>query len=95
MQPAPEVAQQRATLVGERGREAGRRVERLDDLEELRGIEASAAGRPADPGLDVVRGADPDAGTLLEQRAGLVGLVEGARDDHGVGRRLERLGDAA
>ena len=58
--------------------EAGGGVERLHDLEEMGGIEATAPDRPPDPWVDVVGAADADAGPLLEQGTRLVGLVEAA-----------------
>jgi hypothetical protein len=41
-----------------------------------------------------VRPADPDARALAEQCPGVVRLVELYRDDHGVRRWLERLGES-
>ena len=64
VQLAPDVAEQRATLVGERRREARGRVERLGDLEELAGLQPAAAGRALHRRADVVRRADADAGSL-------------------------------
>ena len=55
------------------------------------GIQASAAGGPLDPWPDVVGAADPDARPLLEQGAGLVGLVEAAGDEDRVRLRGQRL----
>ena len=92
---APEVAEQRPPLVGERRREAGGRVEGLGDLEELRRVEAAAAHGPADPRLDVVGRPDAHPGAVLEQLPGLVGLVQAAPDDDRVVGRLEGLGEAA
>ena len=91
MELAPELAQERASLVGEGRREAHGGIERIDDLEELGGIEPAAASRPFHGRTDVVRGADPDAGPFLDERPRLVRLVETARHDHGIGRRLEGL----
>ena len=92
MQLAAELAQQRPPLVGQRRRQPGGRVERLGDLEELGRVEPAAAGRALDRRPDVVGRPDPDARPLLDQAAGLVGLVERPRDDDRVARRLERLG---
>ena len=92
MQLATEIAQERSALVGEDRREAGRGVERLRDLEELGGLEAPAADRPVDRRSDVACRADPCAGSLLEEVAGLVGLVQAAGDDDRVARRFQRLG---
>ena len=94
MELAPEVAQQRATLVGERRRQSGGRVERVRDGQELLRLQTAAAGRPFDGWLDVVRAADTDPGSIGQERARLIRLVEPARDDDGVGRWLERLGQA-
>jgi hypothetical protein len=90
MELAGERVEQRPAVVGDRRLEAGGRVERVGDLEELGGVETAAAGRALDGGTDIVRPADPDAGTFGEQGAGLVGLVEAAGDDHRVRRGFER-----
>ncbi len=95
MELATEVAQQCAALVRERRGESRGRVQGVGDLEELAGIEPSAARGALDRGADVVGAADPDPGSLLEQRADLVGLVELAGDDDRVRRRLERFGESA
>jgi hypothetical protein len=92
---SPEVAKQRPAVVRERRLEAGGGIEGLGDLEELRRVEPAATRGAPDPGLDVVRGSDPHAGAFLQQLPGLVGLVEPARDDHGVARWLQSLGEAA
>ena len=76
-------------------REAGRRVEGLRELEELGRFEAAATDRALDRRPDVARGTDADAGPLGQERAGLIGLVEAARDDDRVVRRLQRLGQPA
>ena len=89
MQLATEVAQQRSPLVGEGRRKPRGRIERLGELEELGGIEATAAGGSFDRRADVVGRPDPDPRSILEQRSRLVGLVELAGDDDWVGRRLE------
>ena len=76
--------------------EPGGRVERLGDLEELGRFEPAAAGRPLDrPARCRAAAPIPTPGPLLEKRARLVGLVEAARDDDRVVRRLEGLGQAA
>jgi hypothetical protein len=90
----PEITQQRPPLLGERRRESRRGVEGLGNLEEVLRVQAPAAHRAADPRIDVVRRADADAGALLEQRTGLVGLVEAATDDDRVVGRLEGLREA-
>ena len=92
MELAGERVEQRPAVVGERRLEAGGGVERVGDLEELLGVEASAACRPLNRRADVVRCPDPDARPLGQQRARLVGLVEASGDDHRVGRWLERRG---
>ena len=89
MQLSTEVAQQRSPLVGQGRRKPRGRVERLGELEELGGIEATAAGRSFDRRADVMGRPDPDARSLLEQRPRLIGLVELAGHDDRVGRRLE------
>ena len=70
MQVLGEGAQQRAALVGEARGQPRRGIERVGDLEELRRFEASAARRALDRRADVVGAADPDAGSLLEERRG-------------------------
>ena len=45
---APELAQQRATLVGERRRQTGGRIERVGDGQELLRLETAAADRSFD-----------------------------------------------
>ena len=95
VQLAPEIAQERSSLIGEERGQAGGRVERRRDLQELAGFEAPATDRPLDGGADVVGGPDPETGLLLEERDGLVGLVEGTCDEDGVVRRFERLGQPA
>ena len=85
MELAPEVAQQRATLVGERRRQTGGRVERVRDGQELLRLQTAAAGRPFDGWLDVVRAADTDSGSIGQEPTRLIRLVESARDDDGVG----------
>ena len=92
MQLAAEVAEQRPPLVGKRRGEPRRRVERLRDLEEVGRIETTAPSGALDPRPDVVRRPDPDPRPILEQRPSLVGLVEAARHDHRLARRLEPLG---
>ena len=90
-----ELAQERPAVVGEeRGQPRGC-IEGLRDLEELRRLEAPAAGRALHGRTDVTGRPDPRAGPLLEERPRLVGLVEPARHDDRVVRRLERLGQAA
>src|SRR5512135_2080617 len=93
MQLAAEVAEQRAALVGERGREASRRIERLGDPEELRWIETPAARGTLGPRPDVVGRPDADAGAVHEERPGLVRLVEAPRDEHRVAAGDEGLGE--
>ncbi len=90
-----ELAQQRPPVVGEQRAQPGGRVERLADLEELGRFEAAAAGRPFDRRPDVGRRTDPGSRSLLEERARLIGLVESARHDDRVARRLEGLGEAS
>ena len=92
VQLAPEIAQERPPLVREQRGQAGRRVERGGDLEELGGFEATAAGGSLDGRPDVVRGPDAETGPFLEEGDRLVGLVEGAGDQDGVVRRVEGLG---
>ncbi len=92
---APQVAQQRPALVGERGRQAGGRIERVGDLEELGRLQPAATRRPLDRRADVAGRPDPDARPFLEERPRLVGLVERAGDDDRVVGRLERLGQPA
>src|SRR5690606_11814523 len=60
----------------------------------LRGIQASATRGALDRRTDVVGRPDPDTWPILREGARLVGLVEAARDDDRVVRRLERLGQA-
>src|SRR6185503_1878236 len=84
-----ELTQQRPALIRERRGQAGRRVERLGELEELARVEPATARRALDRRTDVVRGSDPDARSLLEQGPSLIGLLEAARDDDRVARRLE------
>jgi hypothetical protein len=91
----PAWTEQWPAIVGKRGREAIRRIQRLGELEELRWIEPATAGRPLDRGPDVVRRPDPDARSLFEQRTRLVRFVEAARDDHRIRRRFERLRESA
>ena len=66
MELAAKVAEERPSIVGERGREPIGRIERLRDLDELRRVEPAAARRPFDGRADVVGGPDPDPRTLLE-----------------------------
>jgi hypothetical protein len=93
VQLTSEVAQQWSPFIGERRRETRRRIQGLRDAQELLGLQAPATSRTLDPRSDIVRSADPDAGALAEQRPGLVRLVELTRDDQGVRRWLERLGE--
>ncbi len=90
-----ELAQERPAVIGEQGSQPRGRIERLADLEELDGFEATSSGRPFDRGPDVGRPADAGARSLLDERARLIGLVEPARDDDRVARRLECLGEAS
>ena len=76
MQLARELVQQRPAIVGENRGEPRRRVERVGDLEELERFEAPAACRAFDGRPDVACRADPDAGSLLDERACLVRLFE-------------------
>jgi hypothetical protein len=92
VQLATQVAQQRPALVRERGRQPGGGVERVGHLDELLGVEPATARGALDRRTDVARGPDPDARPLLEQRPGLVGLVQRPGHDDRVARRLERLG---
>ena len=92
---APEVAQQRPALVGERRRQPRGRIERVGDLEELGRLQPSATRGPLDRRADVAGRSDPDARPLLDERPRLVGLVERAGDDDRVIGRLERLGQPA
>ena len=64
-------------------------------LDELGGLQPAAADRPLDGRPDVARRADADPGTLDQQRAGLVGLIEAARHDDRVVGRFEGLGKPA
>src|ERR687887_86183 len=91
MQLATELPQERSPLVGKRCREAGGGVQRVSDLDELRGIEASASDRPFDPRADVMRRADADPRSPEEELARLVGLVEAAGNDHRVPAGLQGL----
>ncbi len=95
MERSPELAQQRSTLLGQRGRQARRRIQRLRELEELGRVEAAAASRALDRRPDVVRAADPGRRPIDQQRACLVGLVERPGDDDRVRARLERGGQSA
>ncbi len=89
---APELAQQRAPVVGQRRRQPGGRIEGVGDLEELGRVQAAAAGRALDGRPDVAGGADADARPLLDERPGLVGLVEHPAHHDRVARRLEGRG---
>ncbi len=91
MQVAGEIAQERATVVGDDGRQPRGRIEGLRDLQELGGFQASAADRTADRRSDVAGGTDPGPRTLAEERSRLVRLVEPTSDDDRVARRLEGL----
>ncbi len=88
----PQLAKQRASVIGEDGGQSGRRVQRVGDLEEVRRLQASTASGPVDPWADVVGAADTDGRPFLEQRERLVGLVERAGDDHGLAGGFERFG---
>jgi hypothetical protein len=92
---AADLAQQRPALVGEGRREAGCGVERVGDLQELGGLETPAADRALGPRSDVVARADPDPGTVAQERPSLVRLVEGAGDEDRVRLRLQRVGQPA
>ena len=92
MQVAREFVQQRSAIVGEDGRQPRRRVERVGKLEELERFEAAATGSPFDGRADVPCRADPDARSVRDERARLVGLLEAPGHDDRVRRRLERLG---
>jgi hypothetical protein len=95
MQLATQLAEQRPSLVGERCGQAGDRVQRVGDGQEPLGIQPAPARRTFDERPDVVRRADADARSILEQRTRLVGLVEPARDDDRVGRGFQGLGEPA
>ena len=95
MKLAAKVAQERAALVGQRRCQPGGRIERLRDLEEVGGIEATATPGALDPRADVVGRSDPDSGPLVEQGSRLVGLVEATRDENRVCGRFERFGEPA
>jgi len=92
VQVLAERPEERAPLVGQARREPHGRIERGGDLEELGRLQPAAPRGSLVRRADVVGAADPDPGALLEQRSRLVGLVEAARHDHRVARRLERLG---
>jgi hypothetical protein len=95
VEPAADLAQQGPPLLRQRGRQPGGRVERLGDLQEVRGIQPASPDGASHPGFDVVGGTDPDAGPLLQERSGLVGLVKAPGHDHRVGGGLESLGQPA
>ena len=90
-----ELAQQRPALVGERCRQPRGRVERVGDRQELFRVEPAAADRAFDRWADVMRRTDAHARTVRQERTRLVGLVEPARHDDRIGRRLQRLGQAS
>jgi hypothetical protein len=90
-----ERVEERPPVVGERRPQAGRRVQRVGDLEELGRVQTPSASCSLHGRSDVVGAADADAGPLGEERADLVGLVEGPGDDHGLAARLQSLGKAS
>ena len=94
VQLARELVEQRPALLGEGRRQPACRVERLRQAQELLRVEAPAPGGPLDPRPDVVGGTDAGRRALAEERAGLIGLVEAAPDDHRVRRRLQPFGEA-
>ena len=67
----------------------------VGQLEELRRLQTTPAGRAIDPRPDVVRPADPNAGSFLDQGACLVRFIERPRHDHGLVARFEGLGQTA
>ena len=89
MQRSPELAQQLPPLVGERGPQASRGVQCFGQLQELAGLQAAPPRSPFDGRTDVVRRADSHRRPLRKEGPGLVGLVEAARDDHRIRRRLQ------
>ena len=85
MQVATEIAQQRATFVGESRRHPGGRVQCLGEGQELLGIQAASARCSLDRGTDVMSPSDADGRAVGQERSGLVGLVQPTRDEHGIG----------
>ncbi len=92
MELVTELAQQRPALVGERRRQPRGRIEGVGDRQELFRIEPPATDRAFDRRADIMRRTDAHTRVVRQERPRLVGLVELARDDDRIRRRLERLG---
>lgn len=90
-----ELAQERAPVLGQGVVEPPGGVQRLGDLDQLGGVEPTAAGGPVDRRADVPGAGDAHVGSLGQERPRLGRLLEPALDHDRVGRRLVRLGQAA
>ena len=88
-----QVPEQGPPLIREGRGEAGGRVDRVADLQELCRLQPAPAHRPLHGRADVVRRADAHPRSFREERPRLVGLVQRSGDDHRVGRRLQRFGE--
>ena len=95
MELPAELALERPARVGEVRLQPRRGGEGRPDVQELLGIEPAAARRALDCRADVTGAGDADPGPLLDQRPGLVRLVQAARHEDGVRFGHERLGETA
>ncbi len=85
--------EQRPLHLAQRVGQATGRHEGLDDGPQLPRVEATPAHGTRHDGTDVPCAADADVRPHGEQPAGLVGLVEAARHDERVRRRLDEQGE--
>ena len=90
-----ELVEERSAVLGESRPEARGGLDRISDLEEMGRVEAATTVGPLDPRSDVVGRADADPGSLHQQGARLVRLVQGSPDDDGLGAWLQRLREPA
>ncbi len=74
--------------------QAGGRLQRVHDVEEMGRLEAAAACRTFDPGADVLAAADAGPRVLGDERPGLRCLFESSGHHYGVRRGLHRLSQA-
>ena len=95
MDLARQVAQERSLVATQGLAEPPRRLQRHQDLDEVRRIQPAAPGRPLDPRHDVLAAPDAGAGVPGHEGTGLRRLVQSAGHDHRFGGWLESFGQAA